>query len=207
MTQDSVAIPAKEFYAKRTRHYLAERGLDEQVLAAVSIQPAGQSQDTLNRSVGGAVGSVAGGVAAGALGGGGQVSEMLPVIGSRVGRGVANDLNAGREVPVGRATWADGQLPKNGLLVLTSGRLLVFSKAAMGLFNGKPKAAAMDIPLGEVSGVSEPVEVRVAGMNTVQVAIGLRSGGALRVEFPMVAVKNGTALVAELLRRIAPTAA
>lgn len=51
MTQDSVAIPAKEFYAKRTRNYLAECGLNEHVLAAVSISPAGQMQDTLNRQM------------------------------------------------------------------------------------------------------------------------------------------------------------
>lgn len=201
MTQDSVAIPAKEYYAKRARHYLAERGLDEQVLAAVSIQPAGQSQDTLNRNVGRAVGSAAGSAAGGALGGT-QGSEVGYIVGNRVGRAVADDLNAGREVPVGRATWADGQVPKNGMLVLTTGRLLVFSKAAMGLFSAKPKAAAMDIPLVELSGVSDLVETRVAGMNTVQVAIGLRAGGALRIEFPMVAVKNGTALIAELSRRI-----
>jgi hypothetical protein len=198
MTQDSVAIPAKEYYAKRTRHYLAERGLDEQVLAAVSILPAGQAQDALNRSVGGVIGTVAGD----ALGGGSVDSVMLPTIGGKVGRGVAGDLNASREVPIGRPAPTDMQLPKNGVLVLTSGRLLVFSKAAMGLFSAKPKAAHADIPLAEVAWVSNPVEASVAKMKAVQVAVSLRSGAAIRMEFPPVAVKNGTALVAELTRRI-----
>lgn len=198
MTHDSVAIPAKEYYAKRTRRYLAERGLDEQVLAAVSIQPAGLAQDTLNRSIGGAIGAVAGGVA----GTGDGEPGVLPMFGSRVGRSVANDVNMRREVPVGRPTGMDVQLPKNGLLVLTSGRLLVFSKAAMGLFSAKPKAAQVDVSLAEVDAVSNLVEVSVAGMKAAQVAIGLRSGAAMRMEFPAVAVKNGTALIAELTRRI-----
>ncbi|NUP51865.1 MAG: hypothetical protein HOW97_31785, partial [Catenulispora sp.] len=68
MTQESVAIPAKEFYAKRTRNYLAERGLTEEVLAAVSVEPPGVLQARFRRSVGGAVGAVAGGAAADALG-------------------------------------------------------------------------------------------------------------------------------------------
>jgi len=206
MTQDSVAIPAKEYYARRTRGYLADRGLDEQVLAAVSIQPAGQARATLSRSVGGVVGALAGdaveGAIEGAVGGVDGLPGVVPVIGGQIGRGVGGEVNARREVPIGRPTGADIPLPKNGLLVLTSGRLLVFSKAAMGLFSAKPKAAHVDLPLVEVSGVSEPVEASVAGMKTVQVLVGVRSGGVLRMEFPSVAVKNGCALMAELARRI-----
>jgi len=198
MTHDSVAIPAKEYYAKRARHYLAERGVQEQVLAAVSIQPAGQAQDAFTRSVGGAIGAAAGGV----VGAGGGEPGVLPTVGGRVGRGVGDDMNARREVPAGRSTGADVQLPKNGVLVLTSGRLLVFSKAAMGLFSGKPKAAHVDIPLADVERVSDLAVASVAGMKSVQVSVVLHSGGALRMEFPPTAVQNGTALIAELARRI-----
>jgi hypothetical protein len=118
---------------------------------------------------------------------------------------VADDVNARRGVPIGRPTAADVHLPKNGLLVLTSRRLLVFSKAAMGLLSAKPKTADADIPLAEVDWVSEPVEVSVTRIKVVQAVVGLRSGGAVRMEFPPPAVKNGTALLAELGRRIGAT--
>lgn len=203
MTQESVAIPAKEYYVKRTRNYLAARGLDEQVLAAVAITPAGALQDRLTRSVGGAVGTVAGG-AVGAVGGGGQESGMLSMIGGRLGRDVADDVSSARVVPIGRAAVSRGDvdLPKNGILVLTSARLLVFSQTAMGFWTTKPKAAHSDIPLAEVAAISDPFQATVARMKSVQVAIQLSSGWNLRMEFPPVAVKNGTALLAELARRI-----
>lgn len=78
----------------------------------------------------------------------------------------------------------------------------MFSKAAMGLFSSKPKAAHSDIPLAEVMEVSDFAEARIAGMKSVQVVVELRSGWSLRMEFPPPAVANGTALVGELRRRI-----
>jgi hypothetical protein len=200
MTQDSVAIPAKEYYAKRTRNYLAARGLEEEVLAAVVITPAGATQDRLTRSIGGAIGSAAGA----AVGGGGQDSGLLSRLGGNLGRDVAADVNSARGVPVGRGSVnrGDVDLPKNGVLVLTSARLLVFRQASMGFFTAKPKAAHSDIPLAEVVGISDLAEAKVAGVKSAQVVIVLSSGWSLRMEFPSVAVKNGTALIAELARRI-----
>lgn len=203
MTQESVAVPAKEFYAKRARNYLAERGLAEEVLAAVSVEPPGVTQARFRRSVGGAVGAVAGGAAADALGPAAGPPGLLSVVGGGLGRQVADDVSSYRETPIGRPTSpADILCPKNGLLVLTSGRLLVFTKTAMGLFSSKPKAAHSDIPLSAVHWVSEPVEASFAGRKSIQVAVVLRSGALLRVEFLPVAVKNGLSVMAELARRI-----
>ncbi|NUP53163.1 MAG: hypothetical protein HOW97_38460, partial [Catenulispora sp.] len=127
---------------------------------------------------------------------------LLGVVGGRLGREVADDVSSYQQTPIGRPTSADIMCPKNGLLVLTSGRLLVFTKTAMGLFTSKPKAAHSDIPLSAVHWISEPVEASIAGRKSIQVAVVLRSGALLRVEFPPVAVKNGLSVMAELARRI-----
>jgi len=185
MTDSSVAVPAKEYYAKRVRHYLAERGLAEEVLAAVPVNPAGMAMATLTSDIGGVVGGLVGNGSA---------------TGMAVGRSIARDVNNHR----GRGDVTSSPalvVPKRGIMVLTSGRLLVFSVFGMGFFTGKPKQAAVDVPLGDVVGVTEPA-LQKGAVQVLRVGVGVRGGRVVWVEFPRVVLTEAAALAAELGRRI-----
>jgi len=189
MTESSLAIPAKEYYAKRVRHYLAVRGLDEEVLAALPISPAGLAKARQTRDIGGVVGEASGGTpqSAGA------------------GRGIATGINARRDAAVDRGAGPDLPVPKSSMLVLTTGRLLVFSVFQLGLFNARPKSSKWDIPLADVLWVSQPSRDSGIGLvKVLRVEIGVSSGHVLRVEFPQVVAEKGASLIAELARRIGP---
>jgi hypothetical protein len=192
MTESSLAIPAKEYYAKRVRHYLAVRGLDEEVLAAQPISPAGLTKARQTRDIGGVLGEVIGGNAQSA----------------GAGRGIATEINARRDAGVDRTAGPDLPVPKSSMLVLTSGRLLVFSIYQLGIFNAKPKSSKWDIPLADVVWVSQPSRDSGIGLvKVLRVEIGVSSGHVLRVEFPQVVAEKGASLVAELARRIRPSTA
>jgi hypothetical protein len=189
VTDSSLAAPAKEYYAKRVRHYLALRGHDEVVLAAEPIRPAGQTMARQTRDIGGIVG----GAVTGSAG---------------AGRGIATEINARRDAAVDRGAGPDLPVPKSAVLVLTSGRLLVFSVYQLGPFNAKPKSSRWDVPLADVLWTSRPS--RDSGLPLARVLrteIGVSSGHVLRIEFPQVVAERGAALVAELARRIEPSAA
>lgn len=189
MTESSLALPAKEYYAKRVRHYLALRGHDEVVLAAEPIRPAGLTKARQTRDIGGIVGGAIGGTATSA----------------GAGRGVATEINARRDAAVDRSAGPDLPVPKNAMLVLTSGRLLVFSLFQMGFFSAKPKSSRWDVPLADVVWVSQPARDSGFGLAKVlRAEIGVSSGHVLRLEFPQVAAERGAALIAELARRTGP---
>jgi hypothetical protein len=189
MTDDSVAIPAREFYAKRVRYYLAERGRDERVLAAVPAYPAGTTQATFAKDVGGAIGTMVG-----------ISSNEGTVLGSSIGRVMGAELN---RMQGGGIVRAEIKFPKRSMLVLTSERLLFFGAFAMGLFTGKPKKdAAVDIPLTEVLWVSEPMTMSGGATKVVRLDVCVRDRGFVRLEVPQGAAKMGVALAAELSRRV-----
>ena len=189
MTDDSVAIPAREYYAKRVRYYLAERGMDERVLAAVPAYPAGTSQATFAKDVGGAVGAVAG------LG-----SNGGSALGLNLGRVMGAEMN---RMQGGGVVRAEIKFPKRSMLVLTSERLLFFGAFAMGFFTAKPrKDAAVDIPLTEVLWVSEPTMMSGGATKVMRLDVCVRDRGFARLEVPQGAAKMGAALAAELSRRV-----
>lgn len=188
VTDDSVAIPAHEYYAKRVRHYLAERGMDERVLANVPVYPAGMTQATFARDMGGLVGGLAGA---------GSSTGMS--LGGTLGRVIGRDLNRAQG---GGIVNADIKFPKRSMLVLTSERLLFFSIYSMGFFSGKPKKeAAVDIPLEDVVQLSEPMMKQAGAMKVMRLDIGVRDRGFVSLEVPQVSIKKGVALVDEVYRR------
>ena len=189
MTDDSVAIPAREYYAKRARYYLAERGLDEQVLAAVPAYPAGATQAQFAKDVGGAVGSAIG-------------FNSVPgaVIGGNLGRVMGTQYN---RMQGGGIVQAEITFPKRAMVILTSERLLFFSIFKMGFFSGKPKkAAALDIPLTELVWATEPRTMSGGLTKVVRVDVCVRDRGFVRFEVPQGAAKEAVALAAEITRRI-----
>jgi len=189
MTDDSVAIPAREYYAKRVRYYLAERGRHERVLAAVPAYPAGTTQATFARDVGSAIGAMAG------IG-----SNEGMTLGLNVGRVMGAEMN---RMQGGGIVKAEIKFPKRSMLVLTSERLLVFGAFAMGFFTAKPKKdAAMDIPLTEVLWVSEPMMMSGGATKVMRLDFCVRDRGFARLEVPQGAAKMGVALAAELSRRV-----
>ena len=197
MTDDSVAIPAREYYAKRVRYYLAERGMEEQVLAAVPAYPAGTTQATFAKDVGGLLGSVAG-----------SGSTQGMIIGRNVGRMIGAETN---RMEGGGVVKAEIKTPKRSMLVLTGERLLIFGIFKMGFFTGKPKKdAAVDIPLTEVLWVTEPTMKSGGAIKVMRMDVCVRNRGFARLEVPQGAAKTGVALAAELSRRVellnAPTA-
>ena len=189
MTDDSVAIPAREYYAKRVRYYLAQRSMDERVLAAVPAYPAGTTQATFAKDVGGLIGSVAGS---------GSNSGM--VIGRNIGRMIGAETN---RMEGGGIVKADIKFPKRSMLVLTSERLLFFGAFKMGFFTGKPKKdAAVDIPLSEVLWVSEPTMMSGGAIKVMRLDVCVRNRGFVRLEVPQGAAKKGVSLAAEVSRRV-----
>ena len=189
MTDDSVAIPAREYYAKRVRYYLAQRSMDERVLAAVPAYPAGTTQATFAKDVGGLIGAVAGS---------GSNSGM--VIGRNVGRMIGAETN---RMEGGGIVKADIKFPKRSMLILTSERLLFFGVFKMGFFTGKPKKdAAVDIPLAEVLWVSEPTMMSGGAIKVMRLDVCVRNRGFVRLEVPQGAAKKGIALAAEVSRRV-----
>lgn len=197
VTDDSVAIPAQEYYAKRVRYYLAERGRDETVLAAVPAYPAGLTKAKFAKDVGGLIGTLAGG---------GSNEGMA--IGRNVGRMIGAETNRAQG---GGVVQAEIKFPKRSVLILTSERLLVFGVFKMGFFTAKPKKdAAVDIPLTEVLWISEPTMMSGGAINVMRLDVCVRNRGFARMEVPQAAAKKGAALAAELSRRVealnAPTA-
>lgn len=192
MTESNLAIPAKEYYAKRVRHYLTLRGHDEAVLAAEPVSPSGLTKARQTRDIGGLIGGAVGGSS----------------VSTSAGRGIATEINARRNAAVDRAAGPDLPVPKSSVLVLTSGRLLVFSLFQLGPFSSKPKSSRWDIPLADVLWVSQPSRDSGIGplSRVLQVEIGVSSGHVLRVEFPQVVAERGAALIAELDRRLRPAA-
>ena len=185
-----MAIPAREYYAKRVRHYLAERGRDEPVLAAVPVYPAGMTQARFAKDMGGLLGSLAGG---------GSAEGM--VIGRNVGRLVGAESN---RMQGGGVVRADIKVPKRAMLVLTGERLLVFDIFRMGFFTGRPKKdAAVDVPLTEILGVCEPAMMSGGAIQVMRLDVCVRNRGFVRLEVPQPAAKKGRALAAELTRRVA----
>ena len=188
MIDDSVAIPAREYYAKRVRYYLAERGRDERVLAAVPVYPAGATKAAFAKDVGGMIGSLAAGG-----------SNPGRVLGRKVGRMVGAETN---RMQGGGIVAAEITFPKRSMLVLTSERLLVFNTFKMGFFTAKPKKdAAVDISLTEVLGVSEPTMMSGGAIKVMRLDVCIRNRGFVRMEVPQAAVKTGMALATELSRR------
>ncbi|HET9172495.1 MAG TPA: hypothetical protein VFN97_23920 [Actinospica sp.] len=189
MTDDSVAIPAREYYAKRVRHYLAERAMDEQVLAAVPAYPAGTTQAAFAKDVGGVIGSVVGMNAAGGT-----------ALGGNLGRVMGAELN---RMQGGGIVRAQLTFPKRSMVILTSERLLFFSTFAMGFFTGKPKKdAALDIPVTDLVWVSEPQTMSGGAIKVVRFDICVRDRGFVRLEVPQGAATMGVALARELIRRV-----
>lgn len=189
VTDDSVAIPAQEYWAKRVRYYLAERGMDERVLAAVPAYPAGTTQATFARDVGGVLGGLAG-----------SGSNTGTVLGRNLGRLIGSDVNRRQG---GGIVNADIKFPKRSVLVLTSERLLFFGTFRMGFFTAKPKKdAAVDIPLTEVVWLSEPVMKSGGAIKVMRLDIAVRDRGFIRLEVPQGAAEKGAALAAEVLRRV-----
>jgi hypothetical protein len=189
MNDDSVAIPAREYYAKRVRYYLAERGRDERVLAAVPAYPAGTTQATFAKDVGGAIGTMVG------IG-----SNEGTILGSNIGRVMGAEMN---RMQGGGIVRAEIKFPKRSMLVLTSERLLFFGALAMGFFTAKPKKdAAVDIPLTEVLWVSEPMTMSGGATKVIRLDVCVRDRGFARLEVPQGAAKMGLALAAELSRRV-----
>ncbi|MBR7838479.1 hypothetical protein KDL01_34755 [Actinospica durhamensis] len=189
MTEESIAIPAQEYYAKRVRYYLAERGRDEQVLANVPVYPAGMTQATFAKDVGGLLGSLAG-----------SGSSEGMVIGRNAGRLIGAEANRAQG---GGVVRADIKIPKRSMLVLTNERLLIFNIFRLGFFTGKPKKdAAVDIPLTEILWVSEPAVMSGGVTKLVRVDVCVRNRGFARVETPSAAAKKAVALAAEVSRRI-----
>jgi hypothetical protein len=129
VTDESVAIPAPEYYAKRARYYLAQRGMDERVLTAVPAYPAGTMRATFAKDLGGLLGAAAGG---------GSSEGMI--LGRNVGRLVGAEVNRGQG---GGVVRAEIKIPKRSMLVLTDERLLVFSVFSLGFFTAKPKKDAV----------------------------------------------------------------
>lgn len=188
VTDESVAIPAQEYYAKRVRYYLAERGIEEQVVSSVPMYPAGTTRSTFAKDMGGLLGTVAGG-------GSSQGMALGRTLGRRAGV-EANRLQGGGVVrsPI--------TFPKRSHLVMTSGRLLIFGIWSMGFFTGKPKKdAAVDVPLTEILWVSAP-EAQSGGYATVvRLDVCVRDRGFLHMEVPG-GGKRGMAFGAELGRRV-----
>lgn len=189
MTDDTVAIPAREYYAKRVRYYLAERGRDERVLAAVPAYPAGTTQATFARDIGGAIGTAVG-----------FSSNQGTILDANIGRVMGVEMN---RMQGGGVVKAQIKFPKRSTLVLTSERLLIFGAFAMGFFTGKPKKdAAVDIPLTELLWVSEPMMMSGGVTKVMRLDVCVRDRGFARLEVPQGAAKMGAALAAELSRRI-----
>jgi hypothetical protein len=190
VNEDSIAIPAREYYAKRVRYYLAARGMDEQVLAAVAASPAGTSQAQFAKDVGGALGGLVGGGAGSAM-----TSGMM-----NVGRVMGAELN---RMQGGGVVKADIKFPKRAMLILTTERLLVFDIFKMGFFTGKPKKdAPVNIALTEVLWATEPTTMSGGAMKVVRFDVCVRDRGFIRFEVLQGAAKLGVALANELNRRV-----
>lgn len=188
MTDESVAIPAPEYYAKRVRFYLAERGIEEQVVSSVPMYPAGTSRSTFAKDMGGLLGSVAG-----------SGSSEGMTLGRTLGRRIGMEAN---RMQGGGVVRSQIKFPKRSQLVLTSGRLLIFGSLSMGFFTGKPKKdAAVDVPLAEILWVSEPAATSGGYATVVRLDVCVRDRGFLHMEVPG-GSKRGMAFGAELARRV-----
>jgi hypothetical protein len=158
-------------------------------LAAVPVYPAGMTQAAFAKDIGGIVGQVAG-----------SGSNASVAIGRNLGRMVGAETN---RMQGGGVVGAEITFPKRSMLVLTSERLLVFGIFKMGFFTAKPKKdAAVDIPLTDVLGVSEPTMMPGGAIKVLRLDVRVRNRGFARMEVPQAAVKTAVALAAELSRRV-----
>ena len=191
MTDESVAISAPEYYAKRVRYYLAQRGLDEQVVSVVPMYPAGLMRAKFAKDMGGLLGTVAG-----------SGSNEGMMIGRNVGRMVGAQAD---RLQGGGVVRSSIKIPKRCQLVMTDTRLLVFSLYRLGFFSSKPKKdAAVDVPLTEIVWVSEPTTTSGGYTKLLRVDVCVRDRGFLHMEFPLPSFgpTRGVAFAAELHRRV-----
>lgn len=191
MTDECVAIPAQEYYAKRIRYYLAQRAMDEEVVSTVPMYPAGLTRAKFARDMGGLLGSVAG-----------SGSNEGMMIGRNVGRMVGAQAN---RLQGGGVVQSQIKFPKRCQLVMTDKRLLIFSIYGLGFFNAKPKKdAAVDVPLTEILWVSEPTKTSGGYTKLLRVDVCVRNRGFLHMELPLPTAggKRGVAFATELRRRV-----
>ncbi|WP_194898136.1 hypothetical protein [Catenulispora pinisilvae] len=174
----------KPSQVERVRKYLTSAGVEgEEVLAVATAYPAGRvstltkgmKSEVTGLAVGGGVGALAGKKA-------GRDRQKQRV-------DAALDRSAGPDLPV----------RERNVLALTTGRLLVFSLG--GLITSQPRKLQWDLPLAEIAWAAKG-ELTTGMAMALRVDVGLADGRVARLEFPRAAVKDGTALIDELIRRL-----